>query len=59
MSAGRGHGLLDYRTFISELDKLHPDTTLALEHLPSEQEYAAAAGYVRAVIRELSKPKLS
>jgi sugar phosphate isomerase/epimerase len=49
-----GTGLLDYRTFITEMNRLHPDTTLALEHLPSAEEYAAAGAYVRQVMTEVA-----
>jgi sugar phosphate isomerase/epimerase len=48
-----GLGSLDYRTFLREIDKLDPDTPLLLEHLPSEEEYALAAGYVRSVAQEI------
>jgi sugar phosphate isomerase/epimerase len=48
-----GTGLLDYRTFIYELNKLHPDTTLALEHLSSAEEYSAAGKYVREIVAEV------
>jgi hypothetical protein len=33
--------------------KLPADTPLMLEHLPAEQEYRLAAGYVRSVAGEL------
>lgn len=48
-----GLGGLDYHTFLTELDKLSPDTPLLLEHLLSEDEYALAARHVRAVAAEL------
>ena len=47
-----GLGNLDYRTFLTELVKLDPDTPLMLEHLKGEDEYAAAAEHVRGVARE-------
>jgi len=47
-----GLGGLDYRTFLKELDGLHPDTPLMLEHLSSEAEYDAAAAHIRAVARD-------
>lgn len=47
-----GLGNLDYRTFLTELTKLDPDTPLMLEHLKGEAEYAAAAEHVRGVARE-------
>ena len=48
-----GAGALDYQTFLTELDKLDPDTPLMLEHLPDEAEYDAAAVHVRGVAREI------
>jgi len=46
-----GQGVLDYKTFIAEFAKLHPDTPLMLEHLPRE-EYPPAAAYVRKIAAE-------
>jgi sugar phosphate isomerase/epimerase len=48
-----GLGILDYATFLRELDRLDPDTPLMLEHLPTQEEYAEAAGYVRAVAKQV------
>ena len=48
-----GLGGLDYRTFLRELDRLNPDTPLMLEHLPTPEEYALAAEYVRTVAQEI------
>jgi sugar phosphate isomerase/epimerase len=48
-----GLGTLDYRTLLRELDRLDPDLPLLLEHLPSEEEYHAAAAYVRQVAAEV------
>ncbi|HLJ54181.1 MAG TPA: TIM barrel protein [Chthonomonadaceae bacterium] len=44
-----GLGTLDYGAFLSELNRLDPDTPLMLEHLPSADEYALAAAHVRSV----------
>jgi sugar phosphate isomerase/epimerase len=44
-----GLGTLDYATFLRELDRLDPDTTLIMEHLQTPAEYAAAANYIRQV----------
>ncbi len=44
-----GTGHLDYEVFLTELDRLHPDTPLLLEHLSSPEEYRQAAAYVRQV----------
>lgn len=44
-----GTGTLDYKTFLTELNKLHPDTPLMIEHLKGEEEYAKAAEHIRTV----------
>ncbi len=44
-----GLGALDYSVFLKELDQLDPDLPLMLEHLPSAEEYAAAAEHIRNV----------
>lgn len=36
-----GNGTLDYGAYLSELSRLHPDTTLMIEHLSAEQLPAA------------------
>jgi sugar phosphate isomerase/epimerase len=43
-----GTGLLDYPAFIREVARLHPDTTVGLEHLP-HAEYAVAAQFIRTI----------
>jgi sugar phosphate isomerase/epimerase len=48
-----GTGALDYKVYLRELSKLDPDTPLILEHLSTEEEYAAAAGYIRRTAAEL------
>ena len=48
-----GLGSLDYRTFLCEMDRLHPDTPLMLEHLKTDEEYAASAVAVRKVASEV------
>ncbi len=48
-----GLGGLDYRVFLAELNKVDPDVTLLLEHLPNENEYSLAAQYVRSVAQEI------
>lgn len=47
-----GLGALDYHTFLRELAKLDPDTSLMLEHLPDAEQYALAADHVRTVAEE-------
>jgi sugar phosphate isomerase/epimerase len=44
-----GLGRLDYVTLLRELNTLDADTPLMLEHLPSADDYLAAATHVRAV----------
>lgn len=47
-----GLGVLDYRAYLQELAKLDNEIPLGLEHLSTEQEYAAAAEYIRAIAKE-------
>lgn len=49
-----GQGALDYRAFLTELDKLHPDTALIIEHLHTNEDYAQAANYIRKTAAELN-----
>jgi sugar phosphate isomerase/epimerase len=42
-----GCGALDYRTLLTELNRLDPDLPLLLEHLPSAEEYDLAGAFVR------------
>jgi sugar phosphate isomerase/epimerase len=44
-----GLGALDYRAFLTELDRLDPDVPLMLEHLKTKEEYDAAASHIRSV----------
>jgi sugar phosphate isomerase/epimerase len=44
-----GLGGLDYRVFLTEMDRLDPDTPILVEHLGSDAEYAAAVAHVRGV----------
>lgn len=48
-----GLGGLDYGTYLRELDQLDPDIPLMLEHLPSADEYALGAEYIRLVAAEV------
>ena len=48
-----GLGGLDYRAFLTEMERLDRDTPLLLEHLRTDAEYMAAAAHVRAVAAEL------
>ncbi|OBZ12609.1 sugar phosphate isomerase/epimerase [Bacillus sp. FJAT-26390] len=49
-----GLGALDYRTFLTELNKLHPDVTLIIEHLSTNEEYKQASDYIRKTASELN-----
>ena len=44
-----GQGALDYRVLLTELDRLDPDTPILVEHLATEEEYAAAVAHIRRV----------
>lgn len=44
-----GLGSLDYRVFLTEMQRLDPDTPLLVEHLSSQAEYAAATAHIRGV----------
>ncbi|MBB3112877.1 sugar phosphate isomerase/epimerase [Paenibacillus phyllosphaerae] len=48
-----GQGNLDYRTFLTELSKLDPDTPLMIEHLSTNEAYRQAADYIRQTAAEL------
>jgi sugar phosphate isomerase/epimerase len=48
-----GDGALDYGTFLSELDRLDPDTPLVLEHMENEADYVRGAAYIRTVGRDI------
>lgn len=48
-----GQGNLDYRAFLTELNKLHPDTTLIIEHLSTNEQYRQASDYIRKTASEL------
>ncbi len=48
-----GKGGLDYRTYLTELDRLPPDTPLMVEHLADEQAYVEAVDYIRQIAREV------
>jgi sugar phosphate isomerase/epimerase len=48
-----GLGVLDYRVFLSELNKLDPDVPIMMEHLPNVEEYHLAGDHIRSVARQL------
>jgi sugar phosphate isomerase/epimerase len=47
--AAPGCGGLDYAVFLREMERLDPNTPLMLEHLANDDEYTAAAEYIRGV----------
>jgi sugar phosphate isomerase/epimerase len=47
-----GQGLLDYRTYLSELAKLQGEVPLMLEHLQTQEQYAQARDYIISVGKE-------
>jgi sugar phosphate isomerase/epimerase len=47
-----GAGMLDYDTYLCELAKLDPDTTLCIEHIPDE-EYPIAMEFLLAKLKDL------
>jgi sugar phosphate isomerase/epimerase len=47
-----GTGYLDYAEFLRQLDRLHPDTPLMLEHLSTPEEFDQAAAHVRKVAKQ-------
>ncbi len=51
-----GLGGLDYRAFLTQMQRIDPDTPFLVEHLPSDEEYVAAVAHVRAVAAELDLP---
>jgi sugar phosphate isomerase/epimerase len=48
-----GTGNLDYRTFLTEVNRLEPDVPVMMEHLKTEAEYNDAARHIRGVATEL------
>jgi sugar phosphate isomerase/epimerase len=48
-----GLGDIDFHAFITQMQRLDPDTPFLVEHLPSDEEYVAAVAHVRAVADEL------
>lgn len=44
-----GEGVLDYASFLHQLNRLDNGTPLCIEHLSSDDEYARAADYLRTI----------
>ncbi len=51
-----GIGILDYATFLREVSRLDPDTSLIVEHLKEADEYRAAVDYIRGVAKREGTP---
>lgn len=49
-----GQGVLDYKTYISEINKLNPDIPLIVEHLTTKEEYESAADYILSIAASLT-----
>jgi sugar phosphate isomerase/epimerase len=47
-----GRGLMDYRTYLTELARLKTDTPLMLEHLKTAEEYDEGRNYILNVARK-------
>jgi hypothetical protein len=41
--------VLDFEVLLREMDRLDPDTPILVEHLGSDEDYAAAVAHVREV----------
>lgn len=48
-----GKGVLDYRTYLTRIEQLSPETPLIIEHLATEEEYAQAGQFIRDTAREI------
>lgn len=51
-----GRGQMDYRRYLSELNKLGAGTPLMIEHLKTPEEYLEAATYIRSVAQQSGVP---
>jgi len=51
-----GKGALDYRAYLTEVNRLGPDIPLMVEHMHTTADAAAAANYVRSIARKLGIP---
>ncbi|MDQ2710799.1 MAG: sugar phosphate isomerase/epimerase [Acidobacteriota bacterium] len=48
-----GRGQIDYRRYLTELNRLGADTPLMIEHLKTEEEYTEAATHIRSVAQQV------
>ena len=53
-----GLGGMDHRALLTAASKLQPNLPVMLEHLPSQQDYAAAAEHLNQVAAEMGVPFL-
>ena len=47
-----GTGGIDFGAYLRGLTKLDPDTTLIVEHLQTDEQYAAAVAHIRGVAKQ-------
>ncbi len=48
-----GRGQIDYRRYLTELNRLPADTPLMVEHLKTPEQYTEAAAYIRSVAQKI------
>lgn len=48
-----GLGALDYSVLLTEINNLHPDTPLMIEHLRTQEEYQLSAEYIHHIAAKL------
>ncbi len=48
-----GRGVLDYRTYVSRIERLSPDMPLIIEHLATEPEYKEVGDFIRGIANEV------
>ena len=48
-----GRGVLDYRTYVSRIERLSPDIPLIIEHLATEPEYKEVGDFIRGIANEV------
>jgi sugar phosphate isomerase/epimerase len=48
-----GRGVLDYRTFLRRIEKISPKLPVIMEHLPTAEDYAEGAAFIRGIAKEI------
>jgi sugar phosphate isomerase/epimerase len=48
-----GQGILDYRTFLRRVEQVSPSLPVIMEHLPSAEDYARGAAYIREIAKQI------